>query len=201
MSNLARRRIVPHATHESATIVAVEASHLTVQTSRGETMRAQRAASCLVPPAAGDEVSLFVPGDGRAFVTAILVRAGEARGVDIDVDGDLRIRAKGSLSMASQKLSMSAEEGSFVLSKLTVLAGSLLASGGAVQLAVRTVDSVCDRLSQTVKRCYRKVQELDHLRAERADYRTEQEMVLRSENFLVGARKLAKLDAEQIHIG
>lgn len=200
MSSLARRRIVPRAAHDLAKVVAADASHITVQTAQGETLRAKRAASCLVPPAAGDEVSVFAPGDGRAFITAILVRS-EGQGVDIEVEGDLRIRANGAMSLASKTIAVSAEQGSFVLSRLTVLAGSLLASGGAVQLAVTTVDAVVDRLSQTVNRCYRTVRELDHLRAERIDYRAEQEMCLRSENFLVGARQLAKLDAEQIHIG
>jgi len=199
MSNVARKRIVPQAGYEVATVTAVDAAEVTVLTARGETC-ARRAASCLVPPAAGDEVALFVAGDGRAFVTAILVRA-EGSAVDIDVEGDLRIRAGGMMSLASKALSLSAEEGSVVLSRLTVLARSLAASAASVQVAARTVDGVFDRLSQTVKSCFRKVEELDHLRAERVDYRTEQEMCLRSENFLVGARQLAKVDAEQIHIG
>jgi len=139
-------------------------------------------------------------GDARAFVIAILVRA-EGAAVDIAVDGDLSIQAGGTLSLVSKVMNLRAPEGSVVVSKLSVLAASVLANAESVQVVARTFDGICERLSQTAKRCFRKIEELDHLRAARVDYRTEQEMCLRSENFLVGARQLAKIDAEQIHIG
>jgi len=105
------------------------------------------------------------------------------------------------MSLASKVLNLRAVEGNVVLSKLTVLASSLLAHTDNVRFAAKAVDSFFERVSQTAKLWHRTVEELDLLRAGRADYRTEKEMCLRSENFLVGARKLAKLDAEQIHIG
>ncbi len=174
-------------------------AEIIVSLARGE-RRAARAASCLVAPEAGDEVALVITGEGRVFVIAVLVAAGE-RGVDIAVEGDLRIRAEGTLSLASKVMNLRAGEGSFVLAKLSVLASTLVASSDSVRVAAKTFDGFVERLSQTAKRCYRKVEEIDQLRAARVDYRTENEMCLRSENFLVGARKLAKVDAEQIHIG
>ena len=82
-----------------------------------------------------------------------------------------------------------------------MLASSVLAHTDGAQLAAKAVDWFCDRFSSTVKRSYRKVEEIDQLQASRIDYQTENEMYLRSQNFLVGASELAKVDAEQIHLG
>jgi hypothetical protein len=211
----AARRPDPYATlHEVATVVAVEEARVVLLGRFGEET-AERAASCLVAPAPDDEVAVLRTADGRTFVVAILVRP-ERQPVEIAVDGDLRISARGSCnitadevevrsegtaSFVSQVFDVRAGEGKMVLGKLSVLASSLLARTEVVRVAGQTLDALWDRATSTAKRCYRKVEELDVLRAARLDHRAEKEMCLRSENFLVGARKLAKLDAEQIHIG
>ncbi len=216
MANVARKLTHREPSYEVATVALVEGPEITVRAARGD-LRAQRAASCLVAPGAGDEVALVVTGDGHVFVIAVLVRA-EERPIEITVQGDLRIsarggscridategvelRAEGAMTLVSKALNLRAVEGSVVLSKLTVLASSVLAHSDSVRVAAKALDSFCERVSQSAKVWTRKVEEMDLLRAGRVDYRTEKEMCLRSENFLVGARKLAKLDAEQIHIG
>jgi hypothetical protein len=216
MTSVAFKLSHPEPSYRVGTVVATEEGEITVRADDG-VLGAERAASCLVAPAAGDEVAVLITGDGRAFVLAVLVRAG-GEAVEIAVKGDLRISAHGgscriaasedvelsadgTMSLVSKVLSLRAVEGSVLLSKLTLLASSVLAHTDGAVVAAKTLDWFCDRLSQTVKRCYRTVEELDLLRAARIDYRTEREMCLRSENFLVGARKLAKVDAEQIHIG
>jgi len=206
MSNVARARSRAEARYEVGTVVAAGDGGLEIETAWG-VREADRAASCLVAPAVGDEVALLTAGDGRAFVVAVLVRvAGEGGGdrpapLEIAAEGDLRIAAGGALSLGAKTFRLQAVEGSVVLSKLTVLASSVLAHSQTMQLAAKTVDGVYDRLSQTMKRCFRKVEELDHLRAERADYRTAKELSLRAEHLLATARKLVKLDGSQVHIG
>jgi hypothetical protein len=206
MSNLARTRSRSEARYEVGVVVAAGDDGLEVETEWGA-RAVERAASCLVAPGMGDEVALVTTGDDRAYVVAILVRAavegaGEGpRPVEIATEGDLRIAAGGALSLGSKTFRLQAGEGSVVLSKLTVLASSVVAHSQTVQLAAKTVDGFYDRLSQTMKRCFRKVEELDHLRAERADYRTEKELSLRAEHLLATARKLVKVDGSQVHIG
>jgi hypothetical protein len=217
MMNLARKRSYAEASYGVATIVAADGADLTVRTMTHGDRCAERAASCLVPPETGDEVAVVTTGDGRVFVIAVLVRTKD-EAIEIAVDGDLlisarggscridatdgvEIRSGGAMSLVSKALNLRAVEGSVVLSKLTVLASSVLGHSDSVRLAAKAFESFCERVSQTAKVCQRTVEELDLLRAGHADYRTEKEMCLRSENFLVGARKLAKLDAEQIHIG
>ena len=202
MRSLSRQRTRPEASYEVATVAAVAGSAITVRTSWAEFV-ADRAASCLVAPEPGDEVAVVTTPDDRAFVIAVLVRpdSDAKRPTEIAVEGDLRITAGGTMSLASKVLNVHAVEGSFVLSKLTVLASSVLGHSESVRIAAKVLESFCERVSQTAKTWNRKVEELDMLRAGHIDYVTDHEMCLRSENFLVGARDLAKLDAEQIHIG
>jgi hypothetical protein len=216
MSNVAFKLTHSEAIYRVGIVGSAEGNELSVHTDEGE-LYAERAASCLVAPAVGDEVAMLVTGDGRAFVTAVLVRA-ESGAVEIAVNGDLRISADGgscriaasenvevssggSVSLTSKLLNLRAVEGSVVLSSLTLLASDVLAHSEAARIAAKAIDWVSERVSSNVKRSYRKVEDLDQVRAGRIDYRTEKEMCLRSESFLVGARVLAKVDAEQIHLG
>jgi hypothetical protein len=199
MANVALKLSPSEPRYEVATVTAVADGEIKVRAPRGE-RRARRATSCLVAPGVGDEVSLMDTGDGRFFVIAVLVGSGEKE-VEIAVEGDLRISATGTMSLASKILNLRAVESSVVLSKLTLMASSVLAHTDTVRFAAKALESFCDHVSQTAKLFQRTVEELDQLRAGSVDYRTDKEMYLRSENFLVGARNLAKLDAEQIHIG
>jgi hypothetical protein len=201
--------------YHAGIVLAVEEKAIGVQTEDG-IVTATCATSCLIEPTEGDEVALFLPGDGRTFVTAVLHRT-EPGAANIAIDGDLHISASGRcriegargmdlasddhVSVVSKLLSLRAKAGNVLISDLTVLASAILAHADTGRIATKALDWVSDRFSATVKRSYRKVTELDQVRAARIDYRTEQEMCLRSENFLVGSRQLAKLDAEQIHIG
>ena len=216
MKNVALKRNHTEASYEVGTVTAVEGREIVVCTDRGD-RRARRAVSCLVAPAVGDEVALITTVVHRTFVIAILVAA-EDRAVEIAVDGDLSIsarggscrivaadgvelRAEGTLSFVSKVLHLRAEEGGVILSKLTLLASSVLGHLESVRLAAISVDGFFEHVTQTAKSWHRKVDDLDTLRAGHVDYRTDAEMCLRSENLLVGARNLAKIDAEQIHIG
>jgi Protein of unknown function (DUF3540) len=143
----------------------------------------------------GDEKPLEIAVDGDLRISA---RGGSCR---IDATEAVEIRAEGAMSLVSKALNLRAVEGSVVLSKLTVLASSVLGHSDTVRIAAKVFESFCDQVAQTAKVWNRKVEELDLLRAGHVDYRAEREICLRSENFLVGARNLAKLDAEQIHIG
>ena len=216
MTNVAFKLGRSEPSYRVGSVAVVKDRELTVHTDDGA-LDAERAASCLVPPGVGDEVAVVLTGDGRAYVIAVLVAA-SAETTEIAVPGDLRISAQGScriegteavelsseegrVSLDAKTILLRAVEGSVILTKLTVLASSVLAHTDGARVAAKALDWFCDRFSSTVKSSYRKVEELDQLRASRVDYRTDNEMCLRSENFLVGARKLAKLDAEQIHIG
>ena len=164
-----------------------------LHTERGQ-RRALRATSCLVQPVVGDEALFVTVPDGRIFVLAVLTRS-------IEQGSAVELRTEGPLRIAAPELDLDADKSTMRFGTVALLASTLLAHAESAKLALKTVDSFCERLSQTVKRCFRTVEETDQLRAGRMDYRAEKEMVLRAENVLAGARKLVKVDGEQIHIG
>ena len=176
MDNLARLRIWETTTCDVARVSEANLRGVVLETSGGA-RPAIRAVSCLVAPARGDEVLAATVPDGRVFVLAVLARDGKE--IDLAVDGALRIRAP--------EVDLVADRATVRLRALAVFAES--------------IDSVCERVSQTVKRCFRRVEELDQLRAARLDYRAESEMMLRAKHVLASARALVKLDGERIHIG
>lgn len=186
----------------TGTVAGITDGFLEVHAS-AETFRARRAVSCLVAPEVGDLVLLAGPRLGGLYVLAVLERpgCGTAR---ISTDGDLSIELRSgrlavtacegidlvsgkAVSIAADRLEARAREGSLFL--------------GSVRMVAGVVDSAFERLRQTVRRAYRTVQELDHLRAGQIDYSAEGNLRLHGENTLMTARELVKADAKQIHVG
>ncbi len=184
------------------TVVAVTDAMLEVRISE-ETFHAIRAVSCLVVPEEGDLVLLAGPGSESLYVLAVLERPG-CRNARIATDGDL------TFELRSGRFKVAATEGVDLISKNAVSvaadrieararAGNLLL--GSVRLVAGVVDSTLERLSQSVKRVYRRIKELEHVRAGQLDYASEGNLRLHGENTLMTARELVKADAKQIHIG
>jgi len=65
----------------------------------------------------------------------------------------------------------------------------------------RFFDSVVERLSQRVRRSYRKVEELEQVHAQQLDYVATKNVSVRGHNTLLTAEELVKLDGEQVHLG
>lgn len=165
------------------------------------TFRARRAFSCLVAPEPGDLV--WVAGAGDVYVLAVLERPGSA---------DARITGEGDLTLElrSGRLTLAATEGVDLISRKTVSVTSERIDARAKEghlfvdkltMVGETLDAAFERLSQTVRRCYRRVLDLDSLRAGQIDYASQGNLRLHGENTLMTARQLVKADGEQIHIG
>jgi hypothetical protein len=127
----------------------------------------------------------------------------QAQGGSCEIVGaqGVAIRSGAKVSIASQAFGLCTSEASLIVQKMKAVTGTLSARFNAVEVISDSFDSICGCLSQVVERCYRKVEQLDQLRAGRLDYRTEHEATLRGEHLVFGARKLVKADGEQIHIG
>ena len=90
---------------------------------------------------------------------------------------------------------------STIRQELTWLASVVHGEVDRARLVAGAIDRVVDRITERVKRVYRKVEELDHLEAESIDWEAKRNLAVHCENALVTAEKLVKMDAEQIHIG
>jgi hypothetical protein len=197
-----------------ARVVRREAGRLVVRTARGE-VSAARAASCLVDPAP-DDVVLLAVADARAYVLAVLEHASE--GTECRVEGDLRLRVEGgrftvvadegvelvtpkTLTLLAAELGARAAVGEVWFDRLAYAGARVTAEVERVKATVGTLDQSLDRWSQRVKRAFRRVEELDHLRAGQIDYVAQEMLRVHGENAVVTAEKLVKLDGEQIHLG
>ncbi len=216
MDNLARKLEQQDVIHEVGTIVRADGAALVVRTAAGE-YPGKRAVSCLVEPEVDDAVLVAALPQGRCYVLAVLEREPGA-GVKLGADGDLQIRLpEGKFAVAAQdgvklvsaqevsvvsgRLNVNAVDGNVVLQRLTYLGRLLRSEVDKVKVLAGSFDTVLDRLSQRVKRCYRTVEEFDQLRAERIDYQANKNMSLHARNALVTAKQLVKVDGEQIHLG
>lgn len=183
----------------------------------GVEYEAERAASCLLAPKAGDEVLVCLLPDRRAYVLAVLVRDAGGK-TELAVDGDLKLSAAhgrveivasegvsvvtpSDVEMVAGKLSIRAVAATLASEAMTVVGKSVHQEIERVRVVARTLDATLDRFTQRAKQSFRLIQETDHLRAERMDYRAEKAITMHGEHAIVTAEELVKVDGGQIHLG
>jgi hypothetical protein len=190
---------------------------LTVRTG-GSLVPARRAASCLLEPATGDQVLVAVHA-GASFVLAVLVQADRgAPGATLSLDGDLTLRSKkGKVAIVADDdvemtsgaaIALNAPELHVRTLRTTIFAESLSYIGrkidtevDRIKLAARTLEAAIDRVSERVQRSFRKVEEMEQVKAKELDIVVEGTASIHGENALVSADKLVKIDGEQVHLG
>jgi hypothetical protein len=214
MDNLARKLEEEAVYQTMGTVVRVEGEIFVVQTERGE-LRARRATSCLVKPELHDFA--LVAGQGRAvYLLAILER--ESPNAILAADGDLdlhlpagrmRIAAKEGIDLVSSKnvnlmgdqVGIHANAAKLIANEIVAIGSKVIGELADIHLRGTLFDKVFERVSERVKRSFRRVEEFDQLRAKQLDYSTEETMSLRSANMVATAKELVKVDGEQIHFG
>ena len=133
----------------------------------------------------GGDARLEVP-DGRLSLSSPV-------GVDI-VSGE-------QLRLVSRELDVVADEGRLTVANLVARTKTLLARSGAVDAAFDVLETAAERVTSRVKRSYRFVEDADVTRAGSIDTRAKESFVMRAKDALVNAKRLVRLDGEQIHLG
>ncbi|MBI4956205.1 MAG: DUF3540 domain-containing protein [Myxococcales bacterium] len=216
MDNLARNVEWQAATSETGVVARVVGREVWVRGGR-ETVRAERATSCLVEPEEGDFVLYCTLGSGAAYVLAVLerepgqkLRIAPEGDVELEVgSGRLRLAARDGIDLATEKdtaitareLRVAAGKATFAVAALSYLGRLVDVRMERARVVAQGIDTVADRVMARVKRAYRFVEELDVKRADRIDHRAERDYRLAAENALVTAAELVKLDGQQIHLG
>jgi hypothetical protein len=215
MTNLAKQLVSDEAYETTGHVVRLEGRTVVLRTGRGE-IRAERAVSCLVEPVEGDYVLAAIDGRRETYVLAILRR--EESKVTLSADGDLELKAPlgrvaivsrdgvdvasgGDVSVVARSVSMKARLGSVVFERLSYIGDVVRAEVSKTRLEGGVVERFIDRFTENVKRSFRKVEEIDQVKAKRIDYGAEQSLALHSENTVVTAKELVKVDGAQIHVG
>jgi len=202
--------------HAVGDVVSSDEGTFVIDTGDGR-VDARRALSCLVEVEIGDRVLVAGPEDGALHVLAILERSGK-QPIHMKLTGDVAIGvSKGQLTLAaddglhlvsgkdlsltSPELRVRAEQSHLMLDRVIYIGSRLLSYAKRVKLVSDVIDTFAERLSQRVKRSYRFIDEMDYVRAKEIDQASEGNISLRGENTLMTARRLVKIDGEQIHMG
>jgi hypothetical protein len=197
------------------TVDAVEGSLVVVRVS-GRQVRVRRAVSCLVEPGAGDRV--LVALSDESFVLAVLARGERASGVTLAVDGDVTLRSRGGnlalcaneavtltsgskLELTAPELEVRAMKTSFFSASLSYVGRALDGEIDRVRLVARTVDRTIDRVTERIQQSFRTVEQIERLKAKELDIDVEGNVNVHSDNTIMSAEKLVKVDGAQIHLG
>lgn len=181
----------------------------------GETVMARRATSCLLAPRARDLV-LCAHVDDAVYVLSVLER--DAEETELEVHGDLRIRsrtgsvrvdaaedaelgASRAVRLRGKVMAMVAEEGSWVGRDLRLLGEQLTLDASRIRQVSTFAERVAASLKETFGRTYRDVEDSEHVRAGSMTYSLRHLLRYHADTAVMTAKKLIKLDGDQIHLG
>jgi len=176
-------------TMASAEVITVD-GRLVVRL-EGAEHEARRAKSCLVAPELGDRVLCAIEGQD-VFVLAVLSG---------DPTSETRITAPTELVIDAPRVSLRAEEANVAVGRLGFFGEWVSAHAKKFQVLAEELDSTAEVVMQRAKRVFRMVEDVDQTRAGTIDVRAEGLAAIRSENTIISARVLAKIDGEQINLG
>lgn len=215
MGNLAID-LTPAATLQECGDVEATDAGLAVRTRSG-LWRARRASSCLLEPMPGDRVLVAHDDAGVVYVLAILARDGSAAHtvvfpgdaqiiaplgrIGVSARDGVELASPQSVSVVSASLAVQATEASVTIERAEYTGSWLNTCVQRIKLVATSLDAVMDRWTQQVRQSLRRVDELEQVKAGQIDYAARDTLALHGSNALVTAKKLVKVDSEQIHIG
>jgi hypothetical protein len=180
----------------------------------GRSSLARRAASCLLAPRPGDAV-LVARVEGRLFVLAVLERDDDR--CEIEVEGDLSLRASGTMTLeadhelrlrtpgalraTSKTLTLAAQQAIWVGEQLSVLADHLSMEATRIRQAASFSEVVVESLKETLGWSYRGIRESEHVTAGSLTLSLRGVLRAHADMAVVTAKKLVKMNADQIHLG
>lgn len=174
------------------------------------------ATSCLLQPVEGDRVLAVCAGE-QAWILAVLEREhvhdhelsikgnlkliADGGKLSLSGSGDVAVEAGGALHLKAVTFSLAANLADLVCRQARWMTEKMKLQFNSLGLFGHSMDAVTQRYSQTSKTALRNIEQLDQLKAGMVDYRAESLMNLRGRNVVTQARELAKINADQVHLG
>ncbi len=217
MENLAARYHDGIVTQEYGMIIKKQDNFYTVVGESG-TWQAKPAASCLLSPTTGDKVLITAHPSHPAYILAVLEREQEIPS-ELNFENDVVVRTqKGTFSLvakdglnlvsggrmqmvSSSELTVHSKKAVIGIEKLSFWGELFDAQVKSIKLLAFSFDSVLERLRQTVKRSYRTIEEMEHIKADRFECTATSLLSLKGKYSIITAKEDVKIDAERIHIG
>lgn len=199
----------------SGTVRFLADSEYALETPAGS-LRACRAAGCLLDPGPGDVVLFWESAFGTAYILCVLEKA-PARESVISIEGDLSVRARGgSINMSAdavglsggEKVSLNSPELEITAAQARVSVGSmgftgkiLTAACDKVRLTALAFDSVVDRMTQTLRSSFRRISDVEHVHAGRIRSVVSDAWSLLSRKTDIKAKEKVKIAGERVDLG
>jgi len=216
MDNLARVLGSEQVFLEYGRITGSQGPFFSVETGTGE-MKAKKSVSCLVEPVLGDTVLISLTPSEHAYILGILERENE-RPVSLVFDGDVALRSRdgrlqlaaqegidlvtaGDTALVSPELSVNSVQADVSIQYVSFFGTFLQGQIERMKLIGQTCDSVFERVSQRAKRCYRWVDEVEHLKAGQLNYLVKKLMSLRGKYSVLTAEEDVRIDGDKILMG
>ena len=182
----------------------------------GRISEARVAFGCIVEPELGDRV-LTSMADGTIWVTSVLERSSAApmrlcAEGDVSIvstGGDVSLMAAQSLNLdagararlAAAEIDLHAGTARFVLDELVHVGRRASLLVGKIRHVSELIETFAEHVLTRVQRSSRFVEESDQIRAGDIDHRAESTLQMRAETLLMTADVVARVDADQIHMG
>jgi hypothetical protein len=216
MDNLARALKSEEVLLEYGRVTGSEGRFFIVETVSAK-VKATKSVSCLVEPLTGDTVLISVAPSGRCYILGILERetVGPASLVfegDVEFkakEGRFRVAAQEGIDLVSAKgtalvspeLSINSVQADVSIQQLSFFGTFLQGHIEKIKMIGQACDSVFERVSQRVRRCYRWVDELDQLKAGQLNYLVKKLMSLRGKYSVLTAEEDVRIDGDKILMG
>jgi hypothetical protein len=202
---------------DSGKIVLDDGSVFMVQIN-GSIIPARQAASCLIKPATGDTVLLFIDKKEITYVLAVLKRKETDKpGTNIILEGQVSLHVNnGTLSLTADRdvvlasgnrLDVStsnycvhAEKGDITIERLSIVSRLIHGQVKTIRMVAVYAETICRRLTQRLENAYRFVKKHDEVQSHTARYLAEETFTVHAKNTVQMAEQNVIINAEQIHL-
>ena len=188
-------------------VLCDDGSGASVVTSGDLRLRATRAASCLLEPAAGDSVACLRIAPDEVWIMAVLQREEGTVNV-LGCEGDLTIAPAGALELQAARvglkagtLEVAAHNTTLATDTADVVGRQLTLAGTTVKLVGSVLSTVMDRVQHFSRHYLRTTDGIDRVAATHVEVEAKQLMRLEGEHALINGRELIKARGAQIHFG
>lgn len=166
-------------------------------------LRARRAASCLLEPAAGDSVACLRIAPDEVWIMAVLQREeGTANVLSCGGGTGMRIAAEGGrIELAAEELDIATQRTRVATDTADVVGRQLSVVGTSLKLVGSVLSSVMDRVQHFSRHYLRTTDGIDRVAATHVECEAKQLMRIEGEHTLVNGRELVKARGAQIHFG
>lgn len=179
--------------------------------SGGLQLRAHRAASCLLEPAAGDSVACLRCAPQEAWVLAVLQRdegsvhvlRAAAGAAELRIEsGDAPLALQGSqIVLTGQRLEARVEQARMVADQAELLGRQLSVVAGSIKAVGQFLSTVMDRVQHFSHSHTRTTEGIDRVAATHVEVAADALLRMDAEHALVNGRSLVKARGAQIHFG